>query len=45
MHLSGRAVEKRITSVLAELDIGPDDADYHRGVRAVLLYLSDSASD
>jgi DNA-binding NarL/FixJ family response regulator len=45
LHLSGRAVEKRITSVLAKLDIGPDDADYHRRVRAVLVYLSDSSAE
>ncbi|MPZ95504.1 MAG: response regulator [Propionibacteriales bacterium] len=35
-----RAVEKHITSVLAKLDLDPDDADVHRRVRAVLVYLS-----
>ncbi|MBB5790345.1 response regulator transcription factor [Jiangella mangrovi] len=45
LQLSERAVEKRITTVLAKLDLGPDDADAHRRVRAVLLYLADSSSD
>lgn len=43
LHLSGRAVEKRITSVFAKLGIGLDEADTHRRVRAVLLYLADSS--
>lgn len=38
--LSERAVEKHITSVLAKLDLDPDDAQVHRRVRAVLVYLS-----
>lgn len=38
--LTERAVEKHITSVLAKLDLDPDDAQVHRRVRAVLLYLS-----
>lgn len=38
--LSERAVEKHITSVMAKLDLGPEDTDIHRRVRAVLVYLS-----
>ena len=42
--LTERAVEKHITSVLAKLDLDPDDAGIHRRVRAVLLYLSSTSS-
>jgi DNA-binding NarL/FixJ family response regulator len=38
--LSERAVEKHITSVLTKLDLGPEDTQMHRRVRAVLVYLS-----
>lgn len=38
--LTERAVEKHITSLLAKLDLDPRDAESHRRVRAVLLYLS-----
>lgn len=38
--LSERAVEKHITSLLAKLDLDPADAEVHRRVRAVLVYLS-----
>jgi DNA-binding NarL/FixJ family response regulator len=38
--LTERAVEKHISSVLAKLDLDPDDSKVHRRVRAVLLYLS-----
>lgn len=38
--LAERSVEKHITAVLAKLDLNPDDADVHRRVRAVLVYLS-----
>ncbi|MFL1376590.1 MULTISPECIES: response regulator transcription factor [unclassified Nocardiopsis] len=38
--LTERAVEKHITSVLAKLDLDPEDTAVHRRVRAVLLYLS-----
>jgi len=38
--LTERAVEKHITSLLAKLDLAPDDADAHRRVRAVLIYLA-----
>ena len=39
-HLSERAVEKHITSILLKLELPADDADVHRRVRAVLVYLS-----
>jgi DNA-binding NarL/FixJ family response regulator len=38
--LTERAVEKHITSLLAKLDLDPDDTEVHRRVRAVLVYLS-----
>jgi DNA-binding NarL/FixJ family response regulator len=38
--LTGRAVEKHITSVLNKLDLDPEDGQIHRRVRAVLAYLS-----
>ena len=41
--LTERAVEKHITSVLAKLDLDPDDAGTHRRVRAVLVYLSSTS--
>jgi DNA-binding NarL/FixJ family response regulator len=44
LTLTARAVEKHITSVLAKLDLDPDDAEIHRRVRAVLLYLSSTSS-
>jgi len=42
LSLSGRAVEKHITSILTKLDLPPDDGAVHRRVRAVLLYLSET---
>lgn len=43
LTLTERAVEKHITAVLAKLDLDPDDAEVHRRVRAVLVYLSATA--
>lgn len=43
LALSGRAVEKHITSTLTKLDLPADDGDVHRRVRAVLLYLSEAS--
>lgn len=43
LHLSDRAVEKHITSILAKLDLPPDDGDVHRRVRAVLVYLAETS--
>jgi DNA-binding NarL/FixJ family response regulator len=40
LTLTERAVEKHIGAILAKLDLDPDDAQVHRRVRAVLLYLS-----
>lgn len=40
--LTERAVEKHITAVLTKLDLGPDDPEVHRRVRAVLVYLAAS---
>jgi DNA-binding NarL/FixJ family response regulator len=40
--LTQHAVEKHINSLFAKLDLG-DDLDVHRRVRAVLIYLSESA--
>lgn len=40
--LTGRTVEKHITSIMAKLDLDPDDAEVHRRVRAVLVYLAAS---
>ena len=40
--LSERAVEKHITAILTKLDLSPDDAEVHRRVRAVLVYLSET---
>lgn len=42
LHLSERAVEKHITSILTKLDLPAEDALTHRRVRAVLLYLSET---
>jgi DNA-binding NarL/FixJ family response regulator len=42
LHLSGRAVEKHITGILAKLDLAADDTEVHRRVRAVLVYLSET---
>jgi DNA-binding NarL/FixJ family response regulator len=41
LALSERAVEKHITAILTKLDLPPDDAEVHRRVRAVILYLSE----
>lgn len=38
--LTRRAVEKHITSVLTKLDLGAEDEEVHRRVRAVLMFLS-----
>jgi DNA-binding NarL/FixJ family response regulator len=38
LHLSGKTVENHVSSVFAKLDL-PVDADEHRRVRAVLIYL------
>ncbi len=38
--LTERTVEKHITSVMAKLDLDPQDTAAHRRVRAVLVYLS-----
>jgi DNA-binding NarL/FixJ family response regulator len=43
LHLSERAVEKHITAILTKLDLAAADADVHRRVRAVLLYLSETS--
>lgn len=43
LTLSERAVEKHITAILAKLDLDPEDAEMHRRVRAVLVYLSSAS--
>jgi DNA-binding NarL/FixJ family response regulator len=43
LHLSERAVEKHITSILQKLELAADDTEVHRRVRAVLLYLSETS--
>lgn len=43
LHLSDRAVEKHITSILTKLDLPAEDGEVHRRVRAVLLYLSETS--
>jgi DNA-binding NarL/FixJ family response regulator len=43
LHLSERAVEKHITSILLKLELPADDAEVHRRVRAVLVYLSETS--
>jgi DNA-binding NarL/FixJ family response regulator len=42
LSLSERAVEKHITAILGKLDLSPDDAEVHRRVRAVLVYLAET---
>jgi DNA-binding NarL/FixJ family response regulator len=41
LHLSERAVEKHINSIFSKLDLVGGDAQVHRRVRAVLLYLAE----
>lgn len=41
--LTERAVSKHIGNIFAKLELPPDDADVHRRVRAVLVYLSETA--
>jgi DNA-binding NarL/FixJ family response regulator len=43
LHLSDRAVEKHITSILQKLELAADDTEVHRRVRAVLVYLSETS--
>jgi DNA-binding NarL/FixJ family response regulator len=43
LHLSDRAVEKHITSILQKLELPADDTEVHRRVRAVLVYLSETS--
>jgi DNA-binding NarL/FixJ family response regulator len=43
LTLSDKAVQKHINGIFTKLDLRPDDTDVHRRVRAVLLYLSESA--
>lgn len=40
LHLSVRAVEKHVSSVLDKLDLPADDTRIHRRVRAAVLYLA-----
>lgn len=40
LTLTERAVEKHIGAILTKLDLPPDDAEVHRRVRAVLVYLA-----
>lgn len=42
--LSERAVAKHINSIFQKLELHPDETDVHRRVRAVLLYLSETAA-
>lgn len=44
LTLTVRAVEKHITAILAKLGIEAGDGAVHRRVRAVLLYLSETAA-
>lgn len=44
LYVSERAVEKHINSIFTKLDLPPTD-DTNRRVKAVLLYLSESAGD
>jgi DNA-binding NarL/FixJ family response regulator len=44
LYLSVRAVEKHINSLFAKLGLG-GEADLHRRVKAVLLYLSESGTE
>lgn len=41
--LSERAVSKHVGSIFSKLELHPDDTDVHRRVRAVLVYLSETA--
>ena len=41
--LSERAVSKHIGSIFSKLELPPDDTQVHRRVRAVLVYLSETA--
>ena len=41
--LTERAVQKHISSIFGKLELPPDDSSSHRRVRAVLVYLSESA--
>lgn len=41
--LSERAVHKHINAMFPKLGLAPEDTDVHRRVRAVLLYLSETA--
>lgn len=43
LTLTPRAVEKHITSIMTKLDLDPEDAEVHRRVRAVLVYLSSTS--
>jgi DNA-binding NarL/FixJ family response regulator len=43
LSLSARAVEKHVSSIMAKLDLPPEDVATHRRVRAVLLYLSETS--
>jgi DNA-binding NarL/FixJ family response regulator len=43
LHLSERAVEKHITSILQKLELAAADTEVHRRVRAVLVYLSETS--
>ena len=40
LFLSMGAVEKRVASIFAKLDLPPDDEDHHRRVMAVVRYLN-----
>jgi DNA-binding NarL/FixJ family response regulator len=42
--LTERAVSKHIGSIFAKLELHPDDTEVHRRVRAVLVYLSETAA-
>lgn len=42
--LSERAVSKHINGIFQKLELHPDETDVHRRVRAVLLYLSETAA-
>lgn len=42
--LSERAVSKHIGSIFTKLELHPDDTEVHRRVRAVLVYLSETAA-
>lgn len=44
LALSERAVQKHINAMFQKLELRPEDTHVHRRVRAVLLYLSETAS-